>query len=223
LSSHERARSRALKSSLVAQQRTRLQAEGSRDRIIAAARHIFELQGARGATTREIARRAGVNETTIFRLFGSKNALLAAMRELAFGHENFGDDIGELTGEDIIADLRLFAAKAVSQFAMARRLMLIAIAEDAIGSASDCDPDYPEWRALPCILTPLVDLFQRLVEDGRLTGKPDFLARVLVGLTLQFVIARELWPVVNQSDIDQGSKCFCTEREFVAGSHKVVK
>lgn len=47
-----------------------------RQRLIDAAIAIFGECGFRGATTRRIADAAGVNEVTIFRLFGSKSALL---------------------------------------------------------------------------------------------------------------------------------------------------
>ena len=59
--------------------------EETRARILAAAREIFERNGTRGTTTREVAERAGVNEATLFRHFGSKRALLDAMREQACG------------------------------------------------------------------------------------------------------------------------------------------
>lgn len=48
----------------------------SRDRLLRAATELYAETGFRGATTRGIARRAGVNEVTLFRQFGSKNALL---------------------------------------------------------------------------------------------------------------------------------------------------
>lgn len=48
----------------------------SRDRLIEAAARVYATTGFRGATTRRIAEEAGVNEVTIFRLFGSKAALI---------------------------------------------------------------------------------------------------------------------------------------------------
>ena len=50
----------------------------ARDRLLEAALRVFEEVGSRGATTRRIAAEAGVNEVTLFRLFGSKAALLSA-------------------------------------------------------------------------------------------------------------------------------------------------
>jgi AcrR family transcriptional regulator len=48
------------------------------NRILAAAEMVFSRDGFQGATTREIARQAGVNEVTLFRHFHSREELLAA-------------------------------------------------------------------------------------------------------------------------------------------------
>ena len=59
----------------------------NRTRILQAARRVYSQFGWRGATTRRIAEAAGVNEVTIFRQFGTKDALLdAVMMDSAF-HE----------------------------------------------------------------------------------------------------------------------------------------
>lgn len=55
----------------------------TRTRLIAAAWQIFASLGVQGATTREIARVAGVNEVTLFRHFASKEQLLGAVIENA--------------------------------------------------------------------------------------------------------------------------------------------
>jgi AcrR family transcriptional regulator len=47
-----------------------------RDQLLAAAAQVYAEAGSRGATTRRIAQLAGVNEITLFRHFGSKEALL---------------------------------------------------------------------------------------------------------------------------------------------------
>src|SRR5918998_2704563 len=44
----------------------------SRERVLEAAARVYAQYGFRGATTRLIAQEAGVNEVTLFRLFGSK-------------------------------------------------------------------------------------------------------------------------------------------------------
>jgi AcrR family transcriptional regulator len=51
-------------------------ADLTRNRILDAAEHVFSRDGFQGATTREIAREAGVNEVTIFRHFHTRDELL---------------------------------------------------------------------------------------------------------------------------------------------------
>lgn len=87
----------------------------TRELILAAALDAYSNYGFRGATTRRIAERAGVNEVTIFRHFGSKQALLGeALRALpaAVTHANLPtvptDPVAELTAwsENQLAHLR---------------------------------------------------------------------------------------------------------------------
>lgn len=53
----------------------------TREHILAAAARLYAEHGFRGTTTRAIAEAAGVNEVTLFRLFGSKETLIVeAMR-----------------------------------------------------------------------------------------------------------------------------------------------
>ena len=53
----------------------------NRERILEAAAHVYAQHGFRGATTRLIAIEAGVNEVTLFRLFGSKAQLFDELLE----------------------------------------------------------------------------------------------------------------------------------------------
>jgi len=53
-----------------------------RNEILAAAAEVFAQHGFRGSTTRRIADAAGVNEITIFRQFGSKEALIREAMQL---------------------------------------------------------------------------------------------------------------------------------------------
>ena len=62
----------------------------ARDRLLEAALRVFEEAGSRGATTRRIAAEAGVNEVTLFRLFGSKAALLATALHSSLGRVQDG-------------------------------------------------------------------------------------------------------------------------------------
>ncbi len=76
----------------------------TRDHILDAAARVFAEHGFRGSTTRRIAEQASVNEVTLFRLFGSKDALLGeAIRTRVYERDEFvlpdepGDAQAELT------------------------------------------------------------------------------------------------------------------------------
>src|ERR1043166_7551022 len=56
-----------------------------RARILKAASDLYGETGFRGTTTRQIAQRAGVNEVTLFRQFGTKTALLHEAIKCACG------------------------------------------------------------------------------------------------------------------------------------------
>lgn len=54
------------------------------ERLLEAAGRVFARTGIKAATTRELAKEAGVNEVTLFRIFQNKAGLLAAVLERAF-------------------------------------------------------------------------------------------------------------------------------------------
>jgi len=70
--------------------------------IYAAAIALFCERGFGGTTTRQIADRAGVNEVTLFRRFGSKAGLMEAAITDALANAPFGQ---VLATEDVAADL----------------------------------------------------------------------------------------------------------------------
>lgn len=94
----------------------------SREKLIEAAARVYAEAGFRGATTRRIADEAGVNEITIFRLFGSKAALIdEALRSR--GKSARGAGVGEPAAlPRVPADPeREVAAWAAGQLAQLRR------------------------------------------------------------------------------------------------------
>ena len=178
---------------MLAPQRTHAGVEETRARILAATREIFERNGTRGTTTREVAERAGVNEATLFRHFGSKAALIGAMREDACGIAAFREYFTHVDGTDIASDIKELAQRAVVQMGEQRALLCISLAEDAIEGSAAPDFDAPEWRGPRGVLQLLTDYFAARAAENRVTGDPDFLARILMGMLFQLVVARKLW------------------------------
>jgi AcrR family transcriptional regulator len=63
---------------------TRQTAEARREAVVEAARHEFAQHGLDGASTDAIARKAGISQPYLFRLFGSKKELFLAVNEACF-------------------------------------------------------------------------------------------------------------------------------------------
>jgi len=177
---------------MLAPQRTHAGVEETRARILAATREIFERNGTRGTTTREVAERAGVNEATLFRHFGSKAALIGAMREEACGIEAIRSLVTGLDGLDMASGLKTLAYHSVRVMAGQRALMCIAMAEDAL-EGGPLDLDAPEWRGPRQVLELLTEYFAARVAEGRISGDPALSARIFMGMTFQLVVARKLW------------------------------
>ena len=172
-------------------QRPHAGVEETRARILAAARELFERNGTRGTTTREVAERAGVNEATLFRHFGSKRALLDAMRERACGLEEFRAVLARLGGTDLSADLRVLAYHVVDHMIAKRAMMCVSLAEDAAGT-----DDAPEWRGPAQIQVDLSAYFAQKIAAGQMHGEPCFLARYFLGTLFSYVVGRKLWDSV---------------------------
>jgi AcrR family transcriptional regulator len=168
--------------------RTHAGVEDTRAKILAAARELFERNGTRGTTTREVAEKAGVNEATLFRHFGSKRALLDAMREQACGSEQFRSILAALPGTDFAADLREIAYHVTEHMLAKRAMMCVSLAEDAAGT-----DDVPEFRGPAQIKSDLASYFTAQAQAGAFRGDPALAARVLLGILFSYVVGRKLW------------------------------
>lgn len=79
----------------------------TREKLIQAARNEFAEQGMRGATTKNIARAAGVSEVTLFRHFATKKDLFLAVLEGYSGLSVFNDELKQRLTWDLEEDLRM--------------------------------------------------------------------------------------------------------------------
>lgn len=95
-------------------------------RILTSAMDLFSERGYKTTTTREIASRAGVNELTLFRHFGSKERLLEASIDAAFDYEELRSTLPPLTGilESDLTALVVFMRESMRSRAPLYRLLL---------------------------------------------------------------------------------------------------
>jgi len=83
----------------------------TRQRILDAAMRVFARDGVSGATTREIARVAKVNEVTLFRYFKNKNELLSqAVMQSSKRYEQVFADASLKSRADVRRTVRTYAA-----------------------------------------------------------------------------------------------------------------
>jgi AcrR family transcriptional regulator len=83
---------------------TRQTAEARRAAVLEAARQEFAQHGLHGASTDAIARRAGISQPYLFRLFGSKKQLFLAVNDLCFAQtlEVFREAARGKSGDDAL-------------------------------------------------------------------------------------------------------------------------
>ncbi len=164
--------------------------EETRERILTAAREVIARKGKRGATTREIAEVACVNEATLFRHFGSKSALVIAVAQRFCGAVELRDIVGRLQGpveEDLLAIGRVMYERMESQKDIIRWSMVeVEYDKDLFSSTA--------WRPQLAIHDVVVEVMDRYVRAGVLEGDPRRLALFFIGMVLIHVLAREKFP-----------------------------
>lgn len=134
------------------------------DQILEAALALIAEQGYAGATTREIAAAAGVNEVTLFRRFGSKKGLLMAAVEREVQHLSVAGI--EYTG-DLEADL-VRVVRFYHELMAQRGRMLVMLLSEA-----PRQPELLEIMQTPmAIIGKIGALLQRYQQEERLIEEP---------------------------------------------------
>src|SRR2546429_8179628 len=83
----------------------RMKAGERREAVLEAAVAEFAARGLAGTSTEDVARRAGISQPYLFRLFPTKKALFLALiaRCLARVQDTFTTAAGDLTGDEALA------------------------------------------------------------------------------------------------------------------------
>lgn len=172
--------------------------EETRIRIFAATRQLLAKKGRRGTTTREIAELAGVNEATLFRHFGNKDALIEACVLHYTPTTVLEELLPSLTGT-VDEDLRKIARLMIDEMEKLRDLILVTFSEEeqwaACGDAA--------WRSPARIHETLKQFMAKRVQTGELAGDPALLARFFMGTLFSYVVGRKRLPYPRESSIDE--------------------
>jgi AcrR family transcriptional regulator len=171
--------------------------EDTRGRILAATRQLFAKKGRRGTTTREIAELAGVNEATLFRHFGHKDALIEACALHYCPAVELQEIVPGLNG-DLETDLRRIGQLLRERMEEVRDLIVMSLADEetdtAVGNAA--------WSAPSAIKQIVGEYMAKRVESGDLVGDPLLLARFFMGMIFAQVIGRKKFPELQYTGDD---------------------
>lgn len=135
--------------------------ETSASRLIAAALALFSRRGM-AATTREIAEEAGVNEVTLFRLFESKDQLLAAVVREVVKAESEALDAVDLDDFDLRRDITAIAEVYSSTNEKYRAFLRTMISQRS-------QPEMTE-QVVREVINPLREKFIRYLAEGQRRG-----------------------------------------------------
>lgn len=178
-----------------------------RERLLAAARAEFAEKGYRGATTRDIARRAELTEPMVFRHFGSKAALFeeAAVEPVVAFMDGFLAewDAREHGSADAVQEVRDFTGRLVEVLQGDRELLV------AILAAGQFDPALePAAIRLRAAFGRIVALFEGIIDaEFSLRGlespdRPAF-ARVLLGYVIALALHSDWLQIGGGMDLDR--------------------
>ena len=164
--------------------------EETRERIMAAAREVMARKGKRGATTREIADVAGVNEATLFRHFGNKEALIVATAQRYCGILELKGTISELSGP-LEQDLFVIGDSVLSRMESMSDLIRWSLVEEEYERSVFAQA---AWRPQMAIHDLLVEYMEEQVAGGVLRGNPSELALLFLGMLFAHVMSRKKFP-----------------------------
>lgn len=162
----------------------------ARDHLLQAALKVYSTSGVRGATTKRIAQEAGVNEVTLFRQFGSKDALLR--EALATQARALFEPVLPDVPRDPARELEAFARNHYAALWAHRELIRVAMGEFT---------EHPDSAEVACQASArfkhaLQTYLELLRQQGLASGdwNPDAAASMLLGALFSDVMGRDCMP-----------------------------
>jgi AcrR family transcriptional regulator len=170
-----------------------------RDQLLDAAARLYAEAGYRGATTRRIAVQAGVNEITLFRHFGSKDALIREAITRA-GSSTVPQSLPE-TPRDPARELKEWARTHIAELRERRSLIRTCMGEIEEHPGIFAGDDSSPARAAKSLCRYL----RRLREAGIAKAEFDEVAAstMLMGVLFADAMGRDIMPDMYRNQPDE--------------------
>ena len=173
-----------------------------RDELLGAAARVYADAGYRGATTRRIALAAGVNEITLFRHFGSKDALLR--EALARSQDPHSDELLPETPSNPMAELLAWAGSHITDMRGRQALIRTCMGEFAEHPGLFVPENSGPVRAARALTQYLTRLRQRGL--ARAEFDPAAAAALLIGTLFADAMGRDIMPDLYTNQPDKALK-----------------
>ena len=176
-----------------------------RDDLLAAAARVYAEAGYRGATTRRIALAAGVNEITLFRHFGSKDALLR--EALSRTQDRPAAELPE-DPKDPAAELLAWAGSHITDLRGRQALIRTCMGEFAEHPGLFAPENSGPVRAARSLAQYLRRLRQRGLAQAEF--EPRAAAALLIGTLFADAMGREIMPDLYANEPDHALREYVT-------------
>jgi AcrR family transcriptional regulator len=170
-----------------------------RDQLIEAAARLYAEAGYRGATTRRIAGEAGVNEITLFRHFGSKDALIREAVSRAESSLAPGVQLPEHP-RDPFREVRDWARGHLTNLRNRRSLI-----RTCMGEIEEHPGIFPTENSPPAAAAKALGRYLRRLRDNGSAKAPfDEVAAsaMLIGVLFADAMGRDIMPDLYRNDPD---------------------
>jgi AcrR family transcriptional regulator len=167
-----------------------------RDQLLEAAARLYAETGYRGATTRRIAVQAGVNEITLFRHFGSKDALIREAISRA-GLSNVPAALPE-TPREPFRELREWATTHIAELRDRRSLI-----RTCMGEIEEHPGIFSAENSPPAMAAKVLRRYLRRLRDVGLAKAPfdeTAASAMLMGVLFADAMGRDIMPGMYQNE-----------------------
>lgn len=170
-----------------------------RDQLLDAAARLYAETGYRGATTRRIATAAGVNEITLFRHFGSKEALLHEAITRA-GSSLAPPKLPEFPREPF-QEVREWAKAHITELRQRRSLI-----RTCMGEIEEHPGIFSQENSAPVVAAKTLSRYLRRLKESGMAKAPfdeAVASTMLMGVLFADAMGRDVMPDLYRNEPDQ--------------------